>query len=81
MTNLMKEILEGTMLFALNPFTWVAVIILALWTKQIWKPAIGGVLLQLTCVVLLILFLVNDIEFNADDVFSEITIEDIVLFF
>ena len=57
MINQIIEVLEATLIFSLNPTTWVIVILLAIWAKQIWIPAVSGVVVQVASLVPLAIYL------------------------
>lgn len=81
MIEVISGILEGTLLYALNPLTWAIVILLSIWTKTYWKPVVAGVLAQITCSFLFILFAVKFLEISTDELYGDASVTDIVAFF
>ncbi|MDH3859952.1 MAG: hypothetical protein OEV07_18310 [Gammaproteobacteria bacterium] len=51
------EILEAALIYSLNPTTWVIVILLSIWVKQFWKPAVSGIVMQVASLVPLAIYL------------------------
>jgi len=50
------EILEATLLFSLNPVTWAIVILVSIWAKRYWMPAVSGILAQIASLIPLALY-------------------------
>ena len=57
MNSQIIEVLEAALIFSLNPTAWVIVIFLAIWAKQIWIPAVSGVVVQVASLVPLAIYL------------------------
>ena len=56
MNNQFLEILEAALIFSLNPTTWVIVIFMAIWAKQVWIPAVSGVVVQVASLIPLAIY-------------------------
>ena len=50
------EILEATLLFLLNPVAWAIVILVSIWAKRYWMPAVSGILAQIASLIPLALY-------------------------
>jgi hypothetical protein len=72
------EILEATLIFSLNPTTWVIVILLSIWAKQFWVPAVSGVVMQVAGLVPLAIYLDKIGEASLYDLLGGNGVEDAV---
>ena len=55
--NQLTEILEAAVIYSLNPTTWVIVILLTILAKQVWIPAVSGVVVQVASLVPLAIYM------------------------
>lgn len=81
MINQVIEILEAALIFSLNPTTWVAVILLSIWAKQLWIPAVSGVVMQVASLVPLAVYLDKIDEASLYDLLGGDGGADIVFLF
>ena len=81
MINQIIEVLEATLIFSLNPTTWVIVIFLAIWAKPIWIPAVSGVVVQVASLVPLAIYLDKIGETSLYDLLVGDGVADIVFLF
>ena len=81
MNNQIIEILETALLFSLNPTTWVIVFFLSIWAKQLWIPAISGVVAQIASLIPLAIYLDRVNGTIVYELFDGEGIADIVFFF
>ena len=72
------EILEAALIFSLNPTTWVIVILLSIWAKQFWIPAVSGVVMQVASLVPLAIYLDKIGEASLYDLLGGDGVEDAV---
>ena len=77
----MIEILEATLIFSLNPTTWVVVIFLSIWAKQLWIPAVSGLVMQVASLVPLAIYLDRIDEASLYDLLGGDDGADIVFLF
>ena len=75
------EILEAALIFSLNPTTWVIVILLSIWAKQFWIPAVSGVVMQVASLVPLAIYLDKIDEASLYDLLGGDGGADIVFLF
>jgi hypothetical protein len=71
-------ILEAALMFSLNPTTWVIVILLSIWAKQFWIPAVSGVVMQVASLVPLAIYLDKIGEASLYDLLGGNGVEDAV---
>ena len=81
MINQVIEILEAALIFSLNPTTWVVVIFLSIWAKQLWIPAVSGVVMQVASLVPLAIYLDKIDEASLYDLLGGDGDADIVFLF
>jgi hypothetical protein len=62
----------------LNPTTWVIVILLSIWAKQFWIPAVSGVVMQVASLVPLAIYLDKIGEVSLYDLLGGNGVEDAV---
>ena len=72
------EILEAALIFSLNPTTWVIVILLSIWAKQFWIPAVSGVVMQVASLVPLAIYLDKIDDASLYDLLGGDGVADIV---
>jgi hypothetical protein len=72
------EILEAALIFSLNPTTWMIVILLSIWSKQFWIPAVSGVVMQVASLVPLAIYLDKIEEASLYDLLGGDGVEDAV---
>lgn len=81
MNNQIIEVLEAALIFSLNPIAWVIVIFLVIWAKQIWIPAVSGVVVQVASLVPLAIYLDKIDEASLYDLLGGDGDADIVFLF
>lgn len=75
------EILEAAIIYSLNPTTWVIVILLSIWAKQFWIPAVSGVVMQVASLVPLAIYLDKIDEASLYDLLGGDSVADTVFLF
>ena len=81
MINQVIEILEAVLIFSLNPTTWLVVIFLSIWAKQLWIPSVSGVVMQVASLVPLAIYLDKIDEASLYNLLGGDGSEDIVFLF
>jgi hypothetical protein len=75
------EILEAALIYSLNPTTWVTVILLSIWARQFWIPAVSGVVMQVASLVPLAIYLDKIDESSLYDLLGGDSVADTVFIF